>query len=242
MGQVWDFFKIKFKAKLYIFLVVVFYAVLFTVNPMIISQLPSFLICLGFIFLMAIVLLIDLAGNLKDLVLMLFKKKIELPVPIEIANLAANMGVTCKSFKIVTDNFNACVLPTGGVLIGDKTFFRLSKEELLAVFAHEFGHHKKGHHLMKISVFLLLLVTGYGVFQSLPEFMIGYALFAFTSIGMIPLSWYFELEADEMGKKYVGADHMISALEKISSDRDPSEASESHPSISARIRALKTTQ
>ena len=164
------------------------------------------------------------------------------PNAVEVANLANNMGVACNSFKIVTDNFNACVLPTGSVFIGDKTFFSLNKEELLAIFAHEFAHNKKRHYWLKISAFALLLFAGYVVFHDLPEFMMWYALFAFTSIAMIPVSWFLELEADSMGKKFVGADYMISALEKISIDRDHNEGSESHPPINARIRALKVSQ
>ncbi|WAC04606.1 MAG: M48 family metalloprotease [Methanoregula sp.] len=191
---------------------------------------------------MAIFLVIDTVGNLKDIVLMIFKKKVEIPVPVEVSNLAKSMGVTCNSFKIVMDNFNACVLPTGSVFIGDKTFFTLNKEELLAVFAHEFAHNKKRHYWIKISAFALLLLAGYTVFNGLPEFMMWYALFAFTSITMIPVSWYLELDADGMGKKFVGAEHMISALEKTSIDRDQNEGSESHPPINARIRALKVSQ
>jgi len=110
---------------------------------------------------------------------------------------------------------------------------------MLAVFSHEFAHFKKNHHLLKMSAFLLILFAGYCVLHGFPEFMMWYALLAYTSIVMIPISWHLELEADNMGKVFVGGEHMITALEKISIDRDPNEGSETHPPINARIRALK---
>lgn len=239
IGQLWNFIKVKFKAKLYVFLTVFFSATLFLLFRTPFVQIPSLLICFVSIPLMAIFLVNDTVYDLKEMILMIFKKKVILPVPLEVANLAKTMGVTCKSFNVVPDNFNAFVLPNGKVFIGDITLSTLNKDELLAVFSHEFAHSKKNHHLLKLSALLFLLVAGYCVLNGLPDFIMVYALVAFTSIVMIPISWHFELEADNMGKVIVGAEPMISALEKISINHDPNEGSETHPPINARIRALK---
>jgi len=170
---------------------------------------------------------------------MAFKAKTEIQVPDEVLNLATKMGVKCNSFKIVADDFNACVLPTGTVLIGDKTFYELTMDELLAVFAHEFSHNRRKHYVLKISAFAFLFITGYLLFHDLPDFMLWYAMFAFTSIALIPFSYYIELEADKDGKSFVGAAQMISALEKISKGRNPNEGSETHPPIAKRVQELK---
>jgi Zn-dependent protease with chaperone function len=62
------------------------------------------------------------------------------------------------------------------------------------------------------------------------------AIFVFVMVGMIPVSWCLELKADQIAAKYVGKEHIKSALLKIS--KDVNEPSETHPSTADRIKTI----
>src|SRR5690606_13810767 len=124
------------------------------------------------------------------------------------------------------------------VIFGDRMLIELSKEELLAVFAHEFAHIKNHHHILRQIAFIGLMLTGYIAFIKLPDIILWYAIFALLSMAMIPINWYFEFQADEYAKKYVGPSYLASALLKLSKDHNMDEGSESHPPTNRRIRLL----
>lgn len=238
--QMWNYIKIRFKTKLTIFAVVFFGASFFNIIPYQFVKVPCLLLTLLFIPVMAVVLTLDSIKNIGTLVATVFKKKIIIDAPIEVLALAEKIGVKCKQFKIVQNFNNACVTPTGDVFIGDELILSHSKDELLGIFAHEFGHHKKKHLLKRILTLVLILLAGYLALNQLPEIIMMYAFLAFVSIAIIPFNWDAEFEADRIAKESGLGEALISALEKLSKDCDQTEGSETHPPINKRIKLLQS--
>lgn len=236
--QLWNYIKIGFKLKIYVFAIVFFGISFCGIAPTNFLKSLCLLITLPFIPVMACITTIDSINKVRDIVLMQLKRGLDIPVPDEIQRLADSMGVKIKKVKMVQGVMNAGVSPTGKVVIGEPILHSLDKNEFQSVFAHEFSHVKRKHHLKRLLVFSSLIIAGFIVFSNVPSLLQAYAIIAFLSIAIIPFNWRFEFEADDDGKKYVGATHMASALRKLIGDRNPKEASETHPPINLRIQRI----
>lgn len=238
MGKLWNYFKIGFKLKIYVFAIVFFGISFCGIAPTPLLKSICLLVTLPFMPVMVCITTLDSVYKVKDIVRMQIKKGKEIPIPDEIRDLANSMGVKIKKVKMVQGVKNAGVSSAGNVTIGEPLLCCFDKNELQAVCAHEFSHIKRRHHIKKLLAFSSLIVVGYIVFSNIPSIFQAYAIFSFLSITMIPINWRFEFEADEDGKKYVGATHMASALRKLSGDKNPKEASETHPPINIRIEKM----
>ncbi|HNW79882.1 MAG TPA: M48 family metalloprotease [Methanoregulaceae archaeon] len=238
IGQLWNFLKIGFKFRLCVCSIVFLGISFFGMAPTPFLKSLFLLITLPFMGVMAGITAADTINKFTDIIRMQFKKGVKIPIPDEIQALADAMGVKIKEVKVVPDMLNAGVYPNGKVVIGDKILTCLDKKEFLAVFAHEFSHLKRRHHVKRMVALFGILSLGIIVFINVPGPFQVYAIFAFLSIVMIPINWRFEFEADDDGKKYIGTAYMASTLQKISEGKNLNEASETHPPIKRRIEKL----
>jgi len=236
--QFWNYLKIGFKFRLCVFSIVYLGICFFGMAPTPFLKSLFLLITLPFVGVMACITATDTINKFTDILKMQFKKGAKIPIPDEVQALADAMKVKIKEVKVVPGMLNAAVFPNGKVVIGDQILTCLDKKEFLAVFAHEFSHLKRGHHVKRILALLCLLSFSTMVFFNVPGLFQAYAILAFVSIVTIPINWRFEFDADADGKKFVGAGYMASTLQKISAGKNLNEASETHPPISKRIERL----
>ncbi len=154
------------------------------------------------------------------------------------------------------------------IVLFDTLVNNYSKEELVAVLAHEVGHYKKKHTLwsllfsilqMTLILFLLsffinnklfseaLGSADYSLALSLIAFVLLYTpLSVITGILMNMFSRKNEFEADAFAKSTYGAQALISALKKLSSDSLSNLSPHpwyvffyySHPPLAQRVKAL----
>ncbi len=155
------------------------------------------------------------------------------------------------------------------IVLYDTLIENLSKEEIVAVLAHEIGHYKKKHSRLNmllgviqtgitLYVFSLFLVNPllswalgakvHSIHMVILAFGIIYSpITTVVGLALNLLSRSNEYQADRYAKLHYGADHLISALKKLSSESlsnlTPHPAyvffHYSHPSLMQRIAALK---
>jgi STE24 endopeptidase len=160
--------------------------------------------------------------------------------------------------------------PKKRIVLYDTLINDLTKEEIVAVLAHEIGHYKMKHSITNI--LLGIIQTGitlyiFSLFTVNPRLSwalgakvhsIHMVILAFgviyspisTVVGLSLniLSRVHEYQADRYAKKHFNADYLISALKKLSSNNlsnltpDPAYVffHYSHPTLLQRIRALKS--
>lgn len=238
IGQLWNFLKIGFKLRMVVFSFVVLGVSFFGIVTTPLLKSLFLLFTFPFIPVMAYITTVDSFNKAKTMILFYFKKGKEIPVPIEIVSLAKKMGVKINKVKLIPGELNAGISPNGNIFIGEEILSLLSKEEFQAVFAHEFSHVKRKHHIKKLLATIGFLLIGCIVFFNVPSIFQAYAILGFLSIVTIPLNWRFEFEADEDGKKFIGSSCMASALRNLTGNKNPDEASETHPPINKRIEKL----
>lgn len=155
------------------------------------------------------------------------------------------------------------------IVLYDTLINDLTKEEIVAVLAHEIGHYKKKHTVsgillsiiqtgVTLYVFSLFTVNPMlswalgakvkGVHMALMAFGVIYSPFStIVGLGMNYLSRKNEYEADKFANDYGAGNELISALKKLSSNNlsnlTPHKAyvffHYSHPTLLQRIQALK---
>jgi STE24 endopeptidase len=155
------------------------------------------------------------------------------------------------------------------ITLYDTLVHDLNEEEIVAVLAHEVGHYKKKHILFNLLISLIttgltlwlfslfignsLLSEALGVRQ--PSFHVGLIAFGilYTPISVVTgllmnmLSRKFEYQADEYAQQTYGAQPLISALKKLSSNSFSNLTPHpfyvfmyySHPSLLQRINNLE---
>lgn len=180
----------------------------------------------------------------------LHKSRAKIPLSIEIAELARRVGVTITELAIVKAN-NAYVMGRSLVL-GTELLEKLSYDERQAVVAHELGHIKRRHIIIKgvflglfwvflmlnWSNFRLLIIFSELVTQIILTLVINIAGFAFMLLVLIPINWWAELDADKFAAKLVGKEHIKSALLKLVDANKLEEPSETHPSVAERVKHI----
>lgn len=157
------------------------------------------------------------------------------------------------------------------IVLYDTLINDLSKEEIVAVLAHEIGHYKKKHTIsgmvlsviqtgITLYIFSLFTVNPLlswalgakvkGVHMALMAFGVIYSpISTILGIGMNVVSRKNEYEADSFAREHGTGEHLISALKKLSSSNlsnlTPHKAyvffHYSHPTLLQRIRALNQT-
>lgn len=248
IGELFKYFKANFSKRLSLYVaIIIAFSLLQT--PLLLDVLVKimslvFLLTLSGIF--APIFVSQFVSHVK--LLLAHKQRVKLPVSKEIDDLARQIGVEVKEIGIV----KGCVAYVIGktLVLGIELLRRLSFEQRQAVVAHELGHIKKRHRLL--SVLFLLSITAIACFCFskcyVPIFFIESPIFlmltvvvniaalVFVLTAFIPISWYFEMKADEVAAKFVGKKHIKSALLTIANQRNLEEPSETHPSIMERIK------
>ena len=151
-------------------------------------------------------------GNIK---LMLKRRKIEVPLPDEIAILAKNMGLKISRMTIFPDVCNAYA--SGKKLfMGQKLLDKLDAKQIEAVAAHEFGHIKGRHNVAQMLYILPIIIFLWLNWNTLPTGILYLGLFAYVMVALVPIHWTIERKADRAAAKYVGKEAFKSALLAIS--------------------------
>lgn len=125
------------------------------------------------------------------------------------------------------------------VVIGVVPLLLLDADEVESIFSHEIAH-IQGRHSLKSTLMLYLPMTIIVLgLLALPEIMRYISILSAATISMIPISWYFELQADKKASIITGKENTISALVKIAIGKDKNEPSLTHPSIKDRIEYIR---
>lgn len=180
----------------------------------------------------------------------LHRSRVKIPLSMEIAELARRVGVTITELAIVKAN-NAYVMGRSLVL-GTVLLEKLSYDERQAVVAHELGHIKRRHIAIKgvfLGLFWAFLMWSWSNFclpiifselvtQIILTVVLNIAGFAFLLLVLIPINWWAELDADKFAAKFVGKEHIKSALLKLVDADKLEEPSETHPSVAERMKHI----
>lgn len=139
------------------------------------------------------------------------------------------------------------------LVLGEETLERLDFNKIQAVVAHESGHIKEKHGVFRfLSMVLLLLIPWYSwsrlyspifftesLTQIMLTIMVSIAFMAYMAFAMMPVNWYLEARADRIAARFVGKEHIKSALLALGQRENLDEPSEDHPSISERIKLIE---
>lgn len=156
-------------------------------------------------------------------------ERFEGPLKDEIIEFCKKCGVNVSDVKIIKDlpervaNAGVSGILHKYVFLTDCLLEKFTKEELMAVIAHEIGHLKEKHNLISglftIAFFVIwMLVSGFIDFSSMGfyGFMVIWSavLLAFSVLfGRIMV--YLEFRADRYAAKVVGKDVYVKALSKL---------------------------
>lgn len=69
--------------------------------------------------------------------------------------------------------------------------------------------------------------------------MVGIALLAYMTIVMTPINWYLEVRADRIAARFTGKKNIKSALLTFANKEKLGMSSETHPSISERVKLIE---
>jgi Zn-dependent protease with chaperone function len=181
----------------------------------------------------------------------LHRSRVKLPVSAEILGLSRRAGVEVKEFGIV--KADTAYVMGKSLVLGIDLLKKLIFDERQAVVAHELGHMKRRHVVVR-SVWVVLLFTvlmlswsklcspiffSESITQIVLTVMLNISVLAFVFLVMIPINWYIELDADRFAAKLVGKERIKSALLKFANGKSFEEPSETHPSIAERVKHIE---
>jgi len=163
-----------------------------------------------------------------------------IPIPKEVIDLAHRMRVKVKKLGIHLSLYNAYTKGSS-IIIGKALLDRLNVEESCAIIAHELSHIKRRPvEIIIKSTYLIPISLSIISWTSLPYVMFLLGALAYMVVLITPLNWLFELLADIDAAKYVGKEHIKSALLALAIDkRKLNEPSETHPPIIKRIKNIE---
>jgi Zn-dependent protease with chaperone function len=241
LREFWNFIK-SFKKRFAVYYLVVLTGSIFGYFPFLVVKLCALgAFAVSSVFFLPITVYY-FASAIKQFTL--HKGRMKAPIPLEIANLACKAGVSIKELGVIKAN-NAYVL-------GKELLDKLDRKEVLAVVAHELGHIKRRHLLIKgvsLILFWVIFVLCWSRFSS-PIFfsetvtqiilavILNIAGFAFLLVFLIPINWLVELDADKFAAKLVDKEHIKSALLKLVDVDKLEEPSETHPSVAERVKRI----
>jgi len=170
------------------------------------------------------------------------RKKVRwIEMPREVADLVDKMNMKGKveRFGVYPKLRTAYVLGRS-VVIGEELLRILSKNQCLAIIAHEINHIKGKHSLVKALFIIPIYLSIIGAkWTELPYVMCFIGSLAYVMILMIPLNWALEVKSDIAAAKFVGKEHIKSALLALVDQEKYEEHSETHPSIKHRIKKIE---
>lgn len=245
------YFKISFSKRLYLYAAIIFGSTLLG-TPLLHNAVMKILSLIFLLIASGVYLPIFISQfafpRLK--LLLIHRNRVKLPVSKEIIDLSRQIGVQIKELAVV----KGCTAYVIGktMVLGTELLRRLSFDQRQAVVAHELGHIKKRHGLLSTFSLFLIFGTAYFCFSKfyVPIFFIespislvltavvNITLLVFMMTVFIPISWYFEMKADEVAAKYTGKENIKSTLLALADNQDLEEPSETHPSIVERIKHI----
>jgi Zn-dependent protease with chaperone function len=173
-----------------------------------------------------------------------------MPITREIAGLSNLTGAKLKDLGFVKEE--TAYVYGKSLVLGIDLVKKLSLVERQAVVAHELGHINGRHGLWK--AFLMLPIIGFGLYsfskfstpiffnepttQIVASIMLNIGILALVMFSTIPVNWILELRADRFAAKFAGKENIKSALSKLGTAKNRKEASETHPSIVERLKAI----
>lgn len=248
LREFWNFIK-SFRKRFALYYLVVLAMTLFGTFPFMIVKLGAFVV-----FIVASALFLPVAASHFILTFRQFalhKSRVKLPVSAEILGLSKRAGVEVKELGIV--RADTAYVMGKSLVLGIDLLKKLSFDERQAVVAHELGHMKRRHVVVRIVWFVLLFTVlmlswsklyspiffSESVTQIILTVMLNISVLAFVFLVMIPINWYTELDADRFAAKLVGKGHIKSALLKFANGKSLEEPSETHPSIAERVKRIE---
>jgi len=248
LREFWNIVRLSFKKRFIIYYVVVLSLTLFGTFPSLIVRFAALAVFLGATILFVPIFTSQFVTTLR--LILAHRKRVRLPVSFEIAALSKRMSVDVKELGIVkgcTAYVKGKCLVLGKELLEDFTFHQRQ-----AVVGHELGHIKEKHALLRLVLLAPLLSVPLFIWSRLssPIFfsesltqlilvvMWNIAALAYVVLVAIPVNWYLELRADRAAAKFVGKEHIKSALLKLGKKKSLKEPSETHPSIADRVKAI----
>jgi len=250
LSELWNFIRVSFKKKLAIYYIVLLSWILFGSIPIRVFQFVWF-----FVFVVASGLFLTVFGPQFASNLCLFflrKNEVKIPVPNEIRELSNRIGGTIKQVRI-KGKFGSAFVRGKTLVLGITLLQKLSFNQLQAVVAHESGHIKERHHLLRFLLTLPFMIIPWYSWSRfhIPIFftesltfivvtiMLCIASLAYMIVIMMPVSWWLELRSDEIAARFVGKENIRSALMILANNRNLEEPSEDHPSIAERIKHIE---
>lgn len=249
LSELWNFIKVSFKRRMFLYEVEVFSLTLF-------GSFPGLLVrffCLGTFLIACTLLMPFLTSLLASQLKILFSKKYEADQKIknEVGRIADRIGVRVKKVLIAKGLCNAYVR-FGTLVLGEELLDRLGPSERRAVIAHELGHMKEKHVWFRIVATMTLpalplwswqrlywpIIINEHVTQLMLSVMINIALLVYLIAVMIPLNWYLEARADSIAVEIAGKASTISALLALVNREEFELSSEDHPAISERVKLI----
>jgi Zn-dependent protease with chaperone function len=182
----------------------------------------------------------------------------KIPVPMEIAEMAGKLNVSLKEVRLKDSAFHNAYAFGKSIALGLGLLKDLGRDECRAVVAHELGHIKERHYLIRICLLLPLAAIPIYTWSTIysPTFfsvqftqmmmiiMVSIAMLAYINVVMVPINWYLETRADKIARKLVGREPIKAALLVLSfkNNSNPSEPTEDHPSIVERIKLIEKSK
>lgn len=143
----------------------------------------------------------------------------------------------------------AGVLPVPGgrvVFVTERVLSRLGPAEATAVVAHELGHHRRQHVLLRLGTAAAFLLPWLGATAAEVSgaFLAGLALLLPAVLALLWLVRWTEFDADRQAAAAVGAEPMARALERLGAAgalHDGGGVLSLHPATGERVRRLRGT-
>jgi len=247
LREFWNVIR-SFKKRFVLYYLVVLAMTLFGTFPLMIVKLGAFVV-----FMVASALFLPVAASHFILTFRQFavhRSRVKLPVSAEILYLAKKAGVEVKELGIV--KADTAYVMGKSLVLGTYLLKKLSFDERQAVVAHELGHIKRRHVVIRcvwlVPLLALLMLSWSNLYvpifvsesitQIILTVMLNISGLAFLLMVLIPINWYIEQDADKFAAKLVGKEHIKSALLKFVEGKNFEEPSETHPSIAERVKRI----
>ncbi len=248
-GEMWNFVKANFKKRSILYVIVVYSLTIFGILPILEVQFALLLTFFAASGLFMPIFAMQFLSRLRLIIMHRNRKKT--PIPKEMAELSKRIGGAFKDFGIVEGRTAYVMGKT--LVLGREIVEQFSFDQIQAVVAHESGHVKERHGVFQfLAMVLLVLIPLYSwsrlysptfftesVTQLMLTVMVSVAFLAYMTLAMIPVNWYLESRADRIAARFVGKDHIKSALLALAPEKDLKEASEDHPSVFERVKQIE---
>ena len=249
LNELLSFIKLSFRKRLALYDVVVLSFTLFGRFPNLLVKYVAFAVFVG----ASVVCLPIFASQFVSYLRLVLahRNRVKIEVSREIAALARQMKVQIKELGFV----KGCTAYVWGksLVLGIDLLKRITFDQRQAVVAHELAHIKHRHVIWRIVLTVPLLAIPYYCWLELtsPIFLTGpitfivlnvmatVAMLAYVKVIMVPGNWVLEARADKTAAEFIGKEHIRSALLSLADKEKREIPSETHPSISERVRRIE---